>query len=265
MPRAIVTRPAKEAAVWVDDLRARGIEAMALPLITIAGVADPAPVHQAWSRLCQYDAVMFVSGNAVRHFFALRPAGVSNPFAQSRSPLRAWVTGPGSEAALLECGVVSGAIDAPAKAGGQFDSEALWQRVRARYASGMRLLIVRGTAAGEESTSQGAGRDWLAQQVITGGGTVDFVAAYERRAPVWTTAEVAFIREASMDGSVWIFSSAEAVGNLRASLPQQSWEQACGLATHARIAQAVRQIGFARILESRPLPEDVAASIESCE
>jgi uroporphyrinogen-III synthase len=75
MPRAIVTRPAKEAQLWVADLRALGVDALALPLITIGPVADPAALANAWRTLAQYDAVMFVSGNAVAQFFAQRPAG----------------------------------------------------------------------------------------------------------------------------------------------------------------------------------------------
>jgi uroporphyrinogen-III synthase len=37
----IVTRPAREAVQWVDDLRAAGLEAVALPLIAIEPVAMP--------------------------------------------------------------------------------------------------------------------------------------------------------------------------------------------------------------------------------
>lgn len=263
MPRAIVTRPINDAQSWVGDLRVRGIDAIALPLITIAEVADPAPVYQAWFRLGQYDAVMFVSGNAVRHFFAMRPAEAPNPFERAVTPLRAWATGPGSRAALLACGVSPEAIDSPTKLAGQFDSEALWQLVRDQCLGGMRLLIVRGSSASEESATEGAGRDWLAQRVRAAAGMVDFVVAYERRAPVWSASQSAFIAEAATDSSVWIFSSAEAVGYLSASLPYQSWTRAQGLATHPRIAQAVRQIGFGLVLESRPLLEDVVASIES--
>lgn len=40
-PHAIVTRPAREAAQWVEDLRAHGIAAQALPLIAIGPVAAP--------------------------------------------------------------------------------------------------------------------------------------------------------------------------------------------------------------------------------
>jgi uroporphyrinogen-III synthase len=46
-------------------------------------------------------------------------------------------------------------------------------------------------------------------------------------------------------------------------LPGQSWAQARALATHPRIAQAVRALGFASVRESRPAFDDVLASIES--
>ena len=262
MPRAIVTRPAKEAQVWVDQLRARGIGALALPLITISA-ANPQALHLAWEKLGQYDAVMFVSGNAVRHFFAQRPSQGPSPFNAACPTLRAWVTGPGSYAALVSSGVDAFLIDAPTLADGRFDSESLWARVRSKVVPGMRLLVVRGSSVGDDATPQGVGRDWLAQQFSSAGGAVDYVVAYERQPPVWQEAQIALIADAATDGSVWIFSSAEAVAYLRASLPQQSWSQARALATHARIAQAVRQIGFGQVLESRPVLDDVVASIES--
>ena len=272
MPRAIVTRPAKEAQLWVADLRALGVDAVAMPLITIGPVSDSAALADAWRTLAQYDAVMFVSGNAVAQFFSQRPAGVANRFADPSSTLRAWVTGPASQSALQTCGVVPAAIDAPAMDGAQFDSEALWRIVRPRVVPGYRVLIVRGnapgaasaaSAAGADPASQGVGRDWFAQQVQAAGGVVDYVVAYERRAPVWNAAQLALIAQAAGDGSVWIFSSAEAVGYLLASAPQQDWAQARAVATHARIAQAVRQAGFGTVWESRPLLAEVVASIES--
>ncbi len=283
MPRAIVTRPAKEARAWVADLRALGVDALALPLITIGPVADPAPLADAWRRLARsgadgdaaYDALMFVSGNAVSHFFAQRPAGVAHGFAEAGSALRAWVTGPASQSALQACGVAAAAIDAPAMEGAQFDSEALWRVVRPRVVPGYRVLIVRGNAPGTtdavsaaraastDTAAQGVGRDWFAQQVQAAGGVVDYVVAYERRAPVWDAAQRVLMAQAARDGSVWIFSSAEAVGYLLASAPQQAWAQARAVATHTRIAQAVRQAGFGTVWESRPLLAEVVASIES--
>jgi len=92
---------------------------------------------------------------------------------------------------------------------------------------------------------------------------VDFVVAYQRAAPVWGPAERALATQAASDGSLWLFSSAEAVGHLSSLLPGQSWAQARALATHARIAQAARDLGFATVRESRPTLVDVLASIES--
>ena len=71
-PRVIVTRPAREAAHWVAQLGAHGIEAVALPLIAIGPCTDAAlrqALDAARANVCTYRALMFVSGNAVAHFF----------------------------------------------------------------------------------------------------------------------------------------------------------------------------------------------------
>ena len=67
--RIIVTRPAPDAERWVAQLRERGLHAEALPLLEITGADDPAPLQAAWNRLSDFAALMFVSGNAVDHFF----------------------------------------------------------------------------------------------------------------------------------------------------------------------------------------------------
>ena len=70
--RVIVTRPAREAQRWVQDLSALGLQAQALPLIQVGPAADATGVLQAWQHLGDYVGVMFVSGNAVDHFFTLK-------------------------------------------------------------------------------------------------------------------------------------------------------------------------------------------------
>ena len=74
MRRALVTRPAQDAAQWVADLQAQGIAAEALPLIAItASPTNRAALQAARERLARhpafYRAVMFVSGNAAAYFF----------------------------------------------------------------------------------------------------------------------------------------------------------------------------------------------------
>ncbi|KRH99794.1 uroporphyrinogen-III synthase [Curvibacter sp. PAE-UM] len=253
--RVIVTRPQREAQDWVQVLQQAGHEALALPLIAIAPAPDAAALQQAWRQLGGYLGLMFVSANAVDGFFAARPA-------DAPLPLQAWATGPGTVGALLRAGIPAPHITAPPADAPQFDSEALWQLVAGRIVPGVRVLVVRGADAAEGST-QGAGRDWFARQVAAAGGAVDFVVSYQRCRPQFDAAQLQLARVAAGDGSVWLFSSSEAVLNLQASLPQQDWRAARAVATHARIAQAVRAAGFAVVRESRPALADVRASIES--
>jgi uroporphyrinogen-III synthase len=259
--RVIVTRPEREAQAWVRDLRAAGLDAQALPLLDIGPVADTAALQTAWQQLAGYAAVMFVSANAVQGFFAARPASAPSFGVGDAIKTRAWATGPGTAAALQGAGVAG--VDSPESEAAQFDSEALWSRVGATLQRGARVLIVRGSDGQNGSTSEGAGRDWLAKQIVQAGGTVDKVVSYQRVRPVLDAAQLQLAREAAADGSVWLFSSSEAMAHLRASLPAQDWRGARAVATHARIAEAVRKAGFGRVVESRPALDHILGSIES--
>jgi uroporphyrinogen-III synthase len=262
--RVIVTRPQRDAQDWVRDLTAAGISALALPLIEIRCAPDAAALQRAWQQMDagQYAAVMFVSANAVLGFFEQKPVLSLSLGASSAIKTRAWTPGPGTARALLSAGVAPSRLDTPAKEAAQFDSEALWQVVGAQLRPGDRVLIVRGGDAPSAST-QGRGRDWLAQRVAEAGASVDYVVAYQRACPQLDDAQLALARSAASDGSVWLFSSSEAVHNLQALLPGQGWGAARAIATHARIAAAVRQAGFAVVRESRPALADILASIES--
>ena len=266
MPRVIVTRPAREAAHWVQLLGARGVHAVALPLIAIGPCRDAAAeqaLTQAHARLAQYRALMFVSGNAVFHFFEPNKALALDGQALAAIKTRAWAPGPGTARALGQAGVPPGCIDGPAPDAPQFDSEALWQQVSAQIQPGDCVLIVRGRSNGVHESAQGNGREWLAQQIEARGGQVEFVVAYQRGAPRFTAQEVALAQQAARDGSVWLLSSSEAVAHLAEALPGQHWGAAHALATHPRIAEAARAAGFGTVRECRPALEDVVASIES--
>lgn len=269
--RVIVTRPGPQALSWVNTLRAAGLEALALPLIDIAGPPNPEAVRVAWQRLHAFDALMFVSANAVQQFFAMQPQGLA------LGPIypRFFVTGPGSAAALAQVGVPGERVDAPDAGAAQWDSEALWQVVQPLVQPGWRVLIVRGDTDGEASEASGAqeignrssgkgvGRDWFAARLVEQGAAVEFLVTYQRRAPPFSANALALVQVAAVDGSVWLFSSSEAVTNLVALAAGQSWRQARALATHPRIAQAARAAGFGSVWESRPAIGDVLASIES--
>jgi uroporphyrinogen-III synthase len=267
--RAIVTRPGQEADAWAAQIQRNGIEAVALPMIEIVAVPDRSQLAQAWKDVGSYDALMFVSSNAATHFFAARPTELASPWGSVNKAPRTWVTGPGSRAALLAQGVPANHIDMPAPTAQSLDSEALWLQVQAQIGAGTRILIVRGDKASEAADApapgspSGQGRDWLAVQLQGRGAQVDYVVAYARRPPQWTAEQRAIVAQSLQGKDVWVWSSAEALGNLLAAFPGQTWAGAKAVATHARIAQAARLAGFGKVALARPGLAALCASIES--
>ncbi len=262
--RAIVTRPAGQAAQWVDGLTAQGIAAHSFPLIDIADALSDIQRQTLQARAAQMDVCMWVSANAVSYFFKPNQAvdqqniaGAAINSVVKNTALRHWATGPGTVAALQQRGIAVGQIDAPDAQAAQWDSEALWQRVAGQIKPGKAVLILRGTDVGTPSAS----RDWLANQVRAAGGAVEFAAVYARRSPQFSAAQIAWAQQAAVDGSVWVLSSSQAVTHLPAAVCD--WQHARCIATHERIAQAARAKGFAVVCTSRPAMEDVVRSIKS--
>jgi uroporphyrinogen-III synthase len=131
--------------------------------------------------------------------------------------------------------------------------------------AGKPVLIVRGQDVDTQPDAalNGTGRDWLAQQLQVAGASAQFVVAYERRAPVWSAEQKAQASEAAADGSLWCFSSSQAIDNLAHSLPAQSWVQARCVATHPRIAQTAKDLGFGEVQMAKLSLPDLLASLES--
>lgn len=257
--RVVVTRPQREAASWLQGLQQRGYQTLALPLIEIGPAPDPQAIAQAWEALSLYQAVMFVSAVAVGHFSEAKVSSAHTNWTSGAIKTRAWATGPGTRQALLQMGLAAQQVDAPPDDAARFDSEALWQQVAGQVRAGARVLIVRGG----DTQGQGSGRDWLADHLIAQGAAVDRLVAYARSAPQWDQQQVADAVRAASDGSVWLFSSSQAIAHLQALVPAQQWAQARAVATHPRIVRAARGAGFGVVCESRPALSDVVASIES--
>jgi uroporphyrinogen-III synthase len=235
---------------WVERLVARGVDAVAVPLIEIGPPAEPRAVSEAWAGLSDRDLVVFVSVNAVERFFAARPADASWP-----GGLHAAAPGPGTGASLQKEGVPAAEIVAPAADAAQLDSESLWQALRETDWNGRSVLVVRGDG----------GRDWLIDRFVEAGATVEAVAAY-RRLPPWLSSEerrrvaAAFAAPAA---HAWLFSSSEAIGHLAALDGFAIGPGSRALATHPRIAARARQAGFTEVFEVRPDLDAVVACIQS--
>lgn len=246
MTTLIVTRPRPQCAAWLARLAALGVDAVALPLIEILPATDAGPARAAWAALAAVDLAVFVSPNAVEQFFA-QSAGAAWP-----THTLAACVGPGSAHALAAHGVPGALIVQPAAEAASLDSEHLWQQLQPRRCwAGARVLLLRGDG----------GREWLAERLLEAGAQVEAVTVYHRSGPRFDAAEQALlarVQERPQD-HVWLFSSAEAVGHLRAlGLTGQR-----AIATHARIAEAAAAAGFAPVVLARPAPEAVTQALKS--
>ena len=275
--QVVVTRPSREAAAWVPVLTEAGFEPLALPLLAFGPPVDSGRLNAARMGLARFDAVMFVSPQAVHAFSgknfelnsALQPLNIDFDAIDddlNRNPLRCWAPGPGTAQALVRAGVPLARIDQPTPDAAQFDSEALWAVVRPQVVPGWRVLVVRGELGAPADVSmngQGAGREWLADQCRAAGAVVHMCAAYKRQTPDWTPAMRAAALSAATNGAVWLFSSSEGAANLAKLLPDQQWAHAQALTTHPRIAHAVKGLGFGQVEVCRPTQSDVLQTLNN--
>ena len=242
-----------------------------MPLIRIAppvSGTDQANLNHWRAHWTRADAILFVSGAAVSHFF---DGMVAPPAAPLRT--RFWAPGPGTARLLAQAigsiGLGVECIDAPSADATQFDSEHLWPVVSSQLAPGRLVLIVRGTSSpqGDATTTTagvaGTGRDWLIRQCLDAGAQVQGCVAYTRLVPELGADDHQRIASSVNAGSAWLFSSSEAFAPLQTLQPPPPWAEATALVTHPRIAEAATHAGFGRIVQTRPALADVVRALES--
>lgn len=261
MASIILTRPDPDNGPWMQALTGLEQPVWAWPLIDIRPMTATESLASAWLAMAAHQVAMFVSRSAVQHFFALRPAASAWPVGT-----RAWCTGPGTRQALLAQGVPAQQIDLPS-AQGAWDTEHLWLQVSDQVRPGVQVLLVRGTDADmpirADEIDSGVGRDWLAEQIQNAGGQLTWAVAYQRACPVWDAQRLEAAAKTASDGSIWVFSSTQAVRHLKKLLPAQNWARARALATHERIAAQAKDMGFGHVVVCKPSAHDVLASLKS--
>jgi len=246
----VLTRPRQQAGEWIERLAAQGVAARSLPLIDVAP-EDGRDAASAWAALPDAALAVFVSPNAVEHFFALRPAGASWP----AGALAACV-GPGSARALREAGVSGAAIVQPPADSPSLDSEHLWPQLADIDWRGRQVLLLRGNG----------GREWLAERLRERGATATAFSVYRRGPPRFDAQEQALFDAilAAPRDVAWLFSSAEGVGHLGDLTPATAdWSQGACICTHERIAAAARRLGFTVVASARPDAAAVAQAFRA--
>ncbi len=257
MTQVVVTRPEQDASAWIDSLNEAGFKTTRFPLLERSEFLTTQAALDALVLLKRSQAVMFVSANAVR--FLAHALRHQPDWVEHFQVARAWCTGPGTAAALAQCGISDSQIDQPASQSRQLDSEALWDVVASQVVQDMNVLFVRGA----DESGATAGRDWLALELGKSHAKVSAIAAYQRTPTQLTEAQKAQVQQFIADGAIWVFSSSAALQTLVAQCPLANWSRAKATVTHPRMADLAQKMGWGAVAIAPPGLSSLQASIKS--
>ncbi len=219
----LVTRPARQAGGFAQQIAALGGTPVVFPAIAILPPADPAALARVHGALDTYDIAVFVSANAVEF-------GAPDP---RRWPptLAAFAPGPGTAEALAAIGIAGARIPTTT-----LDSEGLLALPELSSVRGKRVVIFRGDG----------GREHLGDTLSSRGARVDHVACYRRARPESGTAGLAeAFREGRIDAVT--ITSSEGLDNLWAiadDTMRAAWRVLPTFVPHPRIAGHARNLGL---------------------
>lgn len=222
----IITRPQGQADDLLDSLNGiinggqtpSQMSLLHLPLIAIA------PLTPCWHPVSPYQGAIFVSANAVNFFSNF--AALAN--------CRLYAVGRHTAEKLKK--IAQRDVIFPE----QMNAEGLAALPDLHHVQGQRWLLVKG---------QG-GRDFLTQSLTARGADVEELDLYQRRLPDISSQQQ--IIKANQPGSIWLVSSADALGHLfrilgLASKPRHAVKV---MVTSQRLNLLARQKGFVVVAEA---------------
>jgi len=222
----LVTRPARQAAGFAQQIAALGGAPVIFPAIAILPPADAAPLARAHAALPTYDFAVFVSANAVEY-------GAPDPrhWPARLVPL---APGPGTADALAAAGIAGARIPATT-----FDTEGLLALPELADVRGRRVVVFRGDG----------GREHLGDALVLRGAQVDYVACYRRAKPGSGAGGLA---EAFREGRIQAvtITSSEGLDNLwelADEAMRAAWRARPTFVPHPRIAAHARDLGLTAV------------------
>jgi len=162
--RVVITRPLRQGAELQQRLEQAGARPLLFPLLAIADPIDPGAARDSLARPGDYDLLIFVSPNAVRHGIAQLPAGLPENIMLA-------CVGRGTARVLQQ--QTGRAPDLIPEQGHDSDALLALPALQAGRISGKKVLIVRGEG----------GREQLAESLRARGAQVGYAEVYRRVKP----------------------------------------------------------------------------------
>ena len=195
--RVLVTRPVDQAGPLADALAELGAEVIVQPAIRISDPPDWRPVDDALRRLPDCDWLVFSSSNGVDYLLNRLLASGSD--LRRLGGVRLAAIGPGTAEALAAFHLRADLIP------DQFRAESLAAAL-ATEASGKRFLLARASR----------GREVLADQLRSAGGTVEQVVVYSSTDV--DVADEAVLQSLATGGIQWVTVTSSAIARSLAAL-----------------------------------------------
>ncbi len=252
-PIAVLTRPAGLNAQLEQALTQLGWAVRAAPALQIThralgeGERLPNPAD--------FDLVVFVSGNAVAGYASQWAGSVPWPVSTMAACVGLTTAQHVREAFGASVQVLHPAVNDIQ------DSESLWRVITARGTMPERVLVLRGQD----------GRDWLADQFVSEGVSVQIHVVYCRELATWSPAlNTQFLKWADDQTSVvWLLTSPHGIESVLQQIEQaglSSWALSCRyIVTHPRLVDELRK-GLARLVKTtaaiKPAENQIEAQIE---
>lgn len=227
----LLTRPAGRNESLADRLAQLRIASVVVPGLQLRGRWGQVDAYRPPQ---DYDALVFVSGNAARYYFeAMRRAGDI----LASSTYLACVGQATAQALISLPGVQAQQLVYPAARDSLQDSEALWACLKPYLSRWRRVLLVRGDT----------GREWLGQQFEQAGLEVDRIAVYTRGPAVWSNEQRLALRGVPAESQyICLLSSSESVRAIAYNVKQlglfEQWAKSCFIVIHPRIESVLREV-----------------------
>lgn len=270
--KIIVTRPRDQLNHAIKSIQEDlidndvDLEVLGLPLLEIVSDMNESLAKELYQGLLEAQWLSFVSPNA----FLTADQLLKTFHYDWPTHLKLALIGGGSEKIILESRFKPSLIVKPATEE-QWDSEGLWLQLFAQEKDwdGKKFLIVRSDT----------GRDWLVNRLESEKADVQLISIYKRKnldrndeywqnfLKMWESLSSPRALNESTP-LIWIMSSSLACQYLSQTLitlglKEVILSQSIALATHEKIAQTAKDIGFSRVMNILPGQESISQNIKN--
>ena len=270
--KIIVTRPRDQLNQAIKSIQEAlidneiDLEVLGLPLLEIVSDINESLAKELYQGLLEAQWLSFVSPNA----FLTADQLLKTFHYDWPTHLKLALIGGGSEKIILESRFKPSLIIKPANEE-QWDSEGLWLQLFAQEKNwdGKKVLIVRGDT----------GRDWLVSRLESEKAKVQLISIYKRKnldqndeywqnfLKKWESLPKSRVVSESKP-LIWVMSSSLACQYLSQTLitlglKEVILSQSIALATHEKIAQKAKEIGFSKVLNILPGQESISLNIKN--